>query len=330
MRVERRVIPRLWRHRQLTVHPCLMAQAAAYQRLLNAVIQKSEVFDHLVWMSPAQRQEKDLEACLADFTRFKKVDLIFTDGFGGFSQLLTEIRDLLHAATCVSLPPTPNPGESQAGLPRFAPSTSALEELTLRFDLENLTMHSTPESILPGVSSTPGSGSHTPIRVPSGIGRADTESPPKSLYYAHIKYIWKLDEKDMGVLRDIDRMLSGPPEPTEGMHAAGGGCYLTVPHSDVSTTTHTIRDASTESPKSPFMMSDVRTAFPTTPGWLGERNDFPHFKRLSTTCVYQPASSYMLDDWKAADVYEACRTFVQGGLPRLKKSGKLHFAFEKV
>ena len=58
--------------------------------------------------------------------------------------------------------------------------------------------------------------------------------------------------------------------------------------------------------------------------------DFPHFSRLSTTCTFNPSSSFLLDEKKAMDVYEACKEFVQRGLPRLQEKGMLRFAFEKV
>lgn len=253
----------------------------------------------------AQHQVNDLDAlCAADFTRFKKVDLVFDDGFSGFPQLLADIRDLLRAASNVfrTAPPSPNPAVPPSHHPlsglevgdflsvnpvlkKKRRVTSCLEELNLRFDLENLTMQSRPESTRSCRDSRVAIQYHAgDSGEDSGVCAASTGSS-KSVYYAHIKYIWKLGEGDMEVLKGIDTMLSGPSseggQPEEGIGNSAS-------------------------------------------------RDFPHFNRLSTTCTFNPRSSFLLDEKKAGDVYEACKEFVQRGLPRLQEKGILRFAFEKV
>lgn len=312
---------------ELTVHPCLAVQAPAYNKLVNAVIAHSEVLNHLTWMSSgeckyffkasvegltrvfvtAQHQVNDLDALsAADFTRFKKVDLVFDDGFSGFPQLLVDIRDLLRAASNVfrTAPPSPNLAQhsEEHHLTSLFPVgellsvdstyknkrrvTSSLEELNLKFDVENLTMQSRPESTMSCPDPTVGIHYHEGDREYGHL--TDTQaSIPESVYYAHIKYIWRLNELDMEVLKEIDSMLSGASSSGEGMQLDGG-----IGHA--------------------------------------QNHAFPHFKRLATTCTFNPSSSFLLDEEKAMGVYEACKEFVQRGLPRLQESAVLRFAFEKA
>ena len=242
----------------------------------------------------------------ADFTRFKKVDLVFDEGFSGFPQLLSDIRDLLRAASNVlrTAPPSPNPEGipdpfSRLGGTRLTSSSgllsttsahrkkhvaSSLEELTLRFDLENLTMQSRPESTMSCSGPTIGIQCNNENSTVTLEHSGDHHGAPNSAYFAHIKYIWKLDDMDMGVMKEIDSMLSGPSSnPDVALNGESLGT-----------------------------------------------NGFPYFKRLSTICVFNPMSSFLLDERRALDVYEACQEFVSRGLPRLQERGMLQFAFEKV
>ncbi|RXW24435.1 hypothetical protein EST38_g1403 [Candolleomyces aberdarensis] len=372
----------------LKIHPCLAVQAGSYNKLVKTVIAISEVLHHLVWMSSAQHQLKNLDVFNAAFAKLEKIDLIFVDGFGGFPQLLTEIRDLLRGATS-QLASSPSLGTA-ASNPGFKTS-SVLQELTLRFDLENLTMHSTPESSMspnPGVprgvaitnSNSSGNGSdsnpandsekeHRNSYFPTNL--SPTHATSTSLYYAHIKYIWKLDEGDMDVLREIDGMLSSgtnghqdseedlDPNSTSNSNSnpvqlvtndvlrlslcpsasvlspgRGSGASLppapgitvTAPNATATTTPTTTETASASVGGHSYGYGGVRNRNTGAP----RDHRFPNFQRLSTTCVFNSASSFMLDDWKALDVYEACKGFVLGGLPRLGGEGKLHFAFEKM
>ena len=244
----------------------------------------------------------------ADFTRFKKVDLVFDEGFSGFPQLLSDIRDLLRAASNVfrTAPPSPNPegipipdpfsrleGHAATSSSDLLSATSthrqkhvisSLEELTLHFDLENLTMQSRPESTMSCSDPTIGIQCDDGYSTVALENSADHHGSPNSAYFAHIKYIWKLDDVDMGVMREIDSMLANLPPPSD------------------------------------FALNGARLA----------PNGFPYFKRLSTICVFNPSSSFLLDERRAMDVYEACQEFVNRGLPGLRERGMLQFVFEKV
>ncbi|TEB39874.1 hypothetical protein FA13DRAFT_33959 [Coprinellus micaceus] len=293
----------------LTVHPCLAVQTPAYNRLAITVASQSEKLDHLIWMSSSQHQVNDMDVLsAADFTRFKRVDLVFDEGFSGFPQLLSDIRDLLRAASDVfrTAPPSPNPEgipvpdpfsrlrsnamTSSSGLLSTTPVhrkkhvISSLEELTLHFDLENLTMQSRPESTMSCSDPTIGIQCNNGYSTVALENSADHHDSPNSAYFAHIKYIWKLDDMDMGVMREIDSMLASLPS-----------------HPDVA----------------------LNGARPGT-------NGFPYFKRLSTICVFNPKSSFLLDERRAMDVYEACQEFVNRGLPRLRERGMLQFVIETV
>lgn len=184
-------------------------------------------------------------------------------------------------------------------------------------------MQSTPESTQSTLSDF-----DEGVQYSGGPNDCRAPNPPrKGLYYAHIKYVWKLNEDDMAVLKDIDMLLSG----------AGSRCDdATNPTEHAKLARISMRgDCASDFPRtSPFMTtidSGPGAQLPTPSSGLQKgHHRFPSFRVLSTTCVYSTASSYLLDDYKSMCVYEACRSFVRRGLPILESSGKLKFEYMKV